>query len=450
MSDGSGRPSSFPVARLPAFHARVALLLVFLVGVCNYLDRYAMSVLQVPIKVELGLSDGQLGLLTGLAFFIPYVLVTLPIGRLADRYSRKYILAGALVVWSAMTALVSVSQGFLLIMFLRMGVAIGEAACLPTSYSLLADCFPPERRARAIAIVGISFPVGSSLGIAGAGALEGLLGWRGAFVALGAIGLVLAPVLLAVVREPARGGADRTGPQAGPAPAPPPPFGEALRMLWKQPVFRFVAFGMGFQTYVAATVLSWSTPFYTRVHGIPLTRVALLFGLIAGIGGAVGSYGGGLLSDRFGRGNPRAYLWIPAAACELTVPMGLAQFLVPDACASLAFAMATVMLVSCFPPPVYAIAHSLVPANMRGLTSALLVVSSSILGGAFGATVTGVLSDRLLGLGLGADALRYAACTAFAFSGLAAWLFSRAASRVEARPGQGAAAIPDAGGRAAR
>jgi MFS family permease len=130
--------------------------------------------------------------------------------------------------------------------------------------------------------------------------------------------------------------------------------------------------------------------------------------------------------------------------------MGLAQFLVPDACASLAFAMATVMLVSCFPPPVYAIAHSLVPANMRGLTSALLVVSSSILGGAFGATVTGVLSDRLLGLGLGADALRYAACTAFAFSGLAAWLFSRAASRVEARPGQGAAAIPDAGGRAAR
>lgn len=89
MSDGSGRPSSFPVARLPAFHARVALLLVFLVGVCNYLDRYAMSVLQVPIKVELGLSDGQLGLLTGLAFFIPYVLVTLPIGRLADRYSRR-------------------------------------------------------------------------------------------------------------------------------------------------------------------------------------------------------------------------------------------------------------------------------------------------------------------------------------------------------------------------
>jgi len=450
MSDGSGRPSSVPAARSLAFHARIALLMVFLVGVCNYLDRYAMSVLQVPIKAELGLSDGQLGLLTGLAFFIPYVLVTLPIGRLADRYSRRYILAGALVVWSAMTALVSVSQGFLLIMFLRMGVAIGEAACLPTSYSLLADYFAPERRARAIAIVGISFPVGSSLGIAGAGALEDILGWRGAFVALGAIGLVLAPVLLFAVREPVRGGADRALPHAAAAPAP-PPFGEALRMLWNQRVFRFVAFGMGFQTYVAATVLSWSTPFYTRVHGMPLTRVALLFGLIAGIGGAVGSYGGGLLSDRLGRGNPRAYLWIPAAACALTVPMGLAQFLVPDGTLSLAFAMATVMLVSCFPPPVYAIAHSLVPANMRGLTSALLVVSSSILGGAFGATVTGVLSDRLLRLGLGADALRYAVCTAFAFSGAAAWLFSRAAARVEARPGpDGATAIPDAGRGAAR
>lgn len=434
MSDGSDRPGSVGASRSFEVHARLALVLVFLVGVCNYLDRYAMSVLQVPIKAELGLSDGQLGLFTGLAFFIPYVLVSVPIGRLADRYDRRYILAGALIVWSSMTALISISQGFLLILILRMGVAIGEAACLPTSYSLLSDYFPPARRARAIAIVGISFPVGSSLGIAGAGVLENVFGWRGAFIALGVFGLVLAPLLLVVVHEPARGGADLAGARTTAVPAPPPPFGEALRMLWGRPVFRYVAFGMGFQTYVAGTVLSWSAPFYTRIHELPLAQVALVFGLIAGIGGAVGSYGGGLLSDRFGRRNPRAYLWVPAAACALTVPMGLAQFLVPGAMASLALAVVTILMVSCFPPPVYAIAHSLVPASTRGLTSALLVVSSSILGGAFGATVTGALSDLFLRQGAGDDALRYAICTAFAFSAAAAALFAKAATQVAAHP----------------
>jgi predicted MFS family arabinose efflux permease len=410
--------------------ARMALALIFLVVICNYFDRHALGVLQVPIKADLGLSDGELGLLTGLAFFIPYVLVSIPIGRLADRYSRKFILAGALIVWSSMTALISVSQGFMLILILRMGVAIGEAACLPVSYSLLADYFPPERRARSLAIVGMAFPLGSSIGIAGAGFLAGILGWRGAFTVLGAVGLVLAIAMLLLMREPVRGG---SAPATAPA-APPPPFGESMRMLWRQRALRYMAFGLGFQTYVASTVLSWSTPFYARVHGLELTRVAVVLGVITGVGGALGSYCGGLLSDRFAGRNQRWYLWVPALACALTVPVGLVQFLVPAATPSLGFAALTILLVSSFAPPLYAIAHSLVIANMRALISALLVVSSSILGGAFGPTVTGALSDLFLRQGAGTDALRYAICTAFVFSAAAAALFAKAATQVPAQP----------------
>lgn len=414
--------------------ANVALGLLFLIGLTNYFDRVALGVLQVPIKEELQFSDSQLGLLTGLAFFLPYTLLAIPIARLADRGNRIVLLAGALVVWSSMTALISVADGFLLILFLRMGVAIGEACCLPTSYSLLSDYFPPHKRGRAIAIFAMSFPLGSMLGIAGAGALADSLGWRATFVVLGGLGLVLAPVLLTMIREPPRGGiGDRAS--AAREPARPLPLLQAMRLLWNRREMRFVALGMGFQTYMVSTVLSWSAPFYTRVHGLELSHTALVLGLMTGIGGACGSYVGGMLGDRFGRRNQRWYLWVPATACALTAPLGLCQFLLPDANWSFFFASVTMMLLTAFVPPVYAIAQSLVAPNMRALTSALLVMASALLGGAFGPTLTGTLSDLfLLQFDAAEDSLRYAVCCGFLFSVGAAWFFFKAGSRLEASP----------------
>lgn len=416
--------------------AYVVLGLLFLIGLTNYFDRVAFGVLQVPIKADLQFSDSQLGLLTGLAFFIPYTLLAIPIARLADRGNRIVLLAAALLVWSSMTALLSVADAFLMMLVLRMGVAIGEAACLPTSYSLLADYFPPHRRGRAIAIFAMSFPIGSMLGIAGAGALDDWLGWRAAFVVLGGIGLVLAPLLLVLVREPRRAG-PRPGSDASAAAAPdqPPPLLDAMRILWNRREMRFVALGMGFQTYVASTVLAWGTPFYTRVHGLELSHVALVLGLLTGIGGACGSYIGGALGDRFGRGDQRWYLWIPACACALTAPVALCQFLLPWANASFAFAAGSMLLLTAFVPTVYAIAQTLVAPNMRALTSALLVMSAALLGGAFGPTLTGALSDVfLLQFGAGENSLRYALCCGLLFSVGGAWFFFKAGSRLEAAP----------------
>lgn len=413
--------------------AYVALGVLFLIGLTNYFDRVALGVLQVPIKEELQFSDSQLGLLTGLAFFIPYTLLAIPIARIADRSNRKYLLAAALTVWSSMTALISAAEGFLLILVLRMGVAIGEATCLPTSYSLLSDYYPPEKRGRAIAIFVMSFPLGSMLGIAGAGALADRFGWRAAFVVLGGLGLVLVPMLLLLLREPPRGGFHADA--AHEPTKPPPPLLDAMRMLWNRREFRYVALGLGFQTYVATTVLSWSAPFYTRVHDLELSHAAVALGLLTGIGGACGSFLGGALGDRFGCRNQRWYLWVPAMACAITALAGMCQYLVPHAMLSLVFAFATMIMVSGFVPPVYAIAQSLVAPNMRALTSAVLVMSSALLGGAFGPTVTGSLSDYFShAFDAGPHSLQIAICLGFLFSVGAAWSFYRAGYELRAAP----------------
>jgi predicted MFS family arabinose efflux permease len=413
--------------------AYVALGILFLIGLVNYFDRLALGVLQVPIKEELHFSDSQLGLLTGLAFFIPYTLLAIPIARIADRSNRKYLLAAALTVWSSMTALISAADGFLLILFLRMGVAIGEATYLPTAYSLLSDYYPPEKRGRAIAIFVMSFPLGSMLGIAGAGALADRFGWRAAFVVLGGLGLVLVPTLLLLLREPPRGG---SGADAAHEPTKsPPPLLDAMRLLWDRRAFRYVALAMGFQTYVATTVLSWSAPFYTRVHHLELSHVAVALGLLTGIGGACGSFLGGALGDRLGCRNQRWYLWVPAMACAVAALAGLGQYLVSNAMLSLVFAFATMIMISGFVPPVYAIAQSLVAPNMRALTSALLVMASALLGGAFGPSVTGILSDYFAhAYSAGPHSLRIAICLGFSFAIGAAWLFYKAGHELQAAP----------------
>jgi MFS family permease len=208
-----------------------------------------------------------------------------------------------------------------------------------------------------------------------------------------------------------------------------------MRMLWNRREFRYVALGLGFQTYVATTVLSWSAPFYTRVHDLELSHAAVALGLLTGIGGACGSFLGGALGDRFGCRNQRWYLWVPAMACAITALAGMCQYLVSHAMLSLVFAFATMIMVSGFVPPVYAIAQSLVAPNMRALTSAVLVMSSALLGGAFGPTVTGSLSDYLShAFDAGPHSLQIAICLGFLFSVGAAWSFYRAGYELRAAP----------------
>jgi len=153
---------------------RRALFALFLVSAFNYVDRTILSILQIPIKADLGLSDGQLGALTGLSFALFYATLSLPVARLADPVSRRLLVAASLAIWSAMTGLSGLAIGFGTLVFFRIGVAIGESGSVPASVSLLADYYPPQRRATAMSLWGLALPVGLMLGYSATGWLAGI------------------------------------------------------------------------------------------------------------------------------------------------------------------------------------------------------------------------------------------------------------------------------------
>ncbi|MFN3288547.1 MAG: MFS transporter, partial [Sphingomonadaceae bacterium] len=202
----------------------VALVLLTIVYAFNFLDRQIMGILVQPIKAELDLSDTQLSLLGGLAFAIFYTTLAVPIATLADRASRTWIITVALVMWSGFTALCGAAQNFTQLFLARLGVGVGEAGGVAPSYSLIADYFPPERRARALGIFSLAVPIGASLGIFFGGWIAANINWRVAFIAVGLAGVLFAIPFRLLMREPPRG---RFDPPAPPA----PPFGQVVRLL---------------------------------------------------------------------------------------------------------------------------------------------------------------------------------------------------------------------------
>ena len=185
-------------------YTRYVMGLLFLVYVMSYVDRQLASVLLEDMKADLGATDGQMGLLTGVAFAITYAILGVPIARWADRGVRRSIIAMGLAVWSAMTALTGIGRSYSQVLLARFGVGAGEAAAGPPGHALLSDYFPLDQRGRALAIYSAGGSVGMMLGMWLGGMLGDLYGWRAAFVICGLPGLVLALVVRLTVREPVR------------------------------------------------------------------------------------------------------------------------------------------------------------------------------------------------------------------------------------------------------
>ena len=401
-------PPTISTARL----RRTMLVMLGLVSMFNYIDRTVLSVLQEPIKRELGLSDGQLGLLTGLAFALFYATLSLPIARLADRFNRRNIIAASLATWSGMTALSGLATGFGSLVAFRIGVALGEAGSVPASHSIIADYYPSEKRVTALALWGLALPAGIMLGYASGGWIASALGWRLAFGVIGVAGLVLAPLVLLLVREPARTGSGL------PAKADhSPPLGEALAFLWRLRTYRYMLIGTTLHAFAQYAMMSWSAPFYMRVHHMPLAEVASWLAIMNGLGGGVGIYLGGRLSDAAGSRNPSGRIWVSAAAMLLMVPAALGQFLVPSLTASLAFGFVATMLMFFYYGPIIGVPQSIVPPRIRALTSAVTLLVFNLFGLGLGPAVTGFLSDHLAAAdGMQVTSLRYALAAVLLFS----------------------------------
>ena len=259
----------------------LVLFMLFIVYAVNFLDRQILSILKEPIAAELGLNDEQLGLMGGLAFALLYTTLAVPAAWLADRTSRVWIITGALALWSGFTALCGLAANFWQLFAARMGVGVGEAGGVAPAYSLIADYFPPPLRARAMAVFSFGIPVGSACGVLAGGLLAAHVDWRWAFFAIGAGGLLLAPLLRLAVKEPVRARQDAAPPESM-------RFGAVVRLAASKPSFWLMSLGTACASMVGYGIMYWMPTFLARSLGMDMVSRSWLFAGILLIGGLVG------------------------------------------------------------------------------------------------------------------------------------------------------------------
>lgn len=401
------------------------LFILIVVYTFNFIDRQIVGILAVPIKADLGLSDSQLGLMGGLAFALFYTGLGIPIAMLADRFSRTWIMTGALAIWSIMTAVSGLATNFWQLFAARLGVGVGEAGGVAPAYSLIADYFPPGQRARAIAIYSFGIPIGSAIGIVFGGVIASLIDWRYAFFIVGLAGLVLAPIFRMTIREPKRGQYDRQRDNTKS-----PDLKLILRTLSGKPSFWLLAMGASFSSMIGYGIFFWLPSFFVRSYGLTLLDASLFYGVVLLIGGIAGIWAGGWLGDRYGESRHSQYARIPAIAFVCTVPVYVFAILSPNLTVSFfAFLIPTALGLAWLGPVISAIQH-LVRPDMRATASAIFLFIINLVGIGLGTYAIGAISDGLAAQ-FGDDSLRYSILAGTSFYIIAAMFFFMAARRLE-------------------
>jgi len=378
-----------------------ALALLFLVGLLNYLDRYLIAILLPDIKLELGLSDTQIGVITGVAFSIFYAAMGIPVARLADRFSRRVILSGALVAWSAMTAVCGLAQNFVQLLIARIMVGVGEAGATPSSHSLISDYYPREERATALAVHTMTTPAGVMLGFLIGGLITEHFGWRSALFAFGLPGVGIALIVYVLLKEPRRGAADG---QAVHAEAP--PFWPAWRALLGRKTFFHLCMAGGSFSFMFLAVIQWLPSFFDRTHALGTAEIGTWLAFVIGIPQTLGLLTGGYLADRLARVDLRRPLWMSSGVVLSSAPFYFVVFLSDSS---------TVAFLALCPPfflglmqggAQFSAIQNVAGVRMRAVAAGTILLFLNLIGG-LGPLAVGVASDVLRPT-LGDDALRYA------------------------------------------
>ncbi|HEY9218934.1 MAG TPA: MFS transporter [Phenylobacterium sp.] len=359
----------------------------------NFLDRQIVAILAEPIRKELGLSDTQLGMLTGLYFALVYTTFGIPVAWLADRTNRVRIVAAACFLWSLFTIGCGMAQNFLTLALSRMGVGIGEAGGSPPSYSLISDYFPPLERGRGLAIYSLGVPLGSMFGAGLGGWIEAHYGWRQAFIAVGAPGVLLALLTLLVVREPKRGGLDPYL-DGQTAHEPSPPLLAAVGRFFANRTLVLVALSSGLSAFVGYAVLNWAPSFMRREKGMDAEEIALYYSLVLGIAGVIGTFGAGWLVDRLSRLNARWYAFVPAIAFAVSIPFFIGMLMAPSWPLALVFFAFPALLNNMYLAPALVVVQNAVAPGLRTVTSAILLFILNLIGLGLGPLYVGRISDH--------------------------------------------------------
>lgn len=412
-------------ADVRAGYRAYVLFILVVVYTFNFIDRVIVGILAEPIKVDLGLTDTQLGWMGGPAFALFYTFLGIPIARLADRTSRTWIMTAALALWSGFTALCGQAQSFLQLLLARAGVGVGEAGGVAPAYALVSDYFPPQQRARALAVFSFGIPIGSGLGFLFGGLVASAMNWRSAFIIVGLAGLVLAPLFRLTVREPVRGGLDAHAARTASATV-----SEVLRTLARKPGFWGLAFGAACSSIVGYGLLFWLPSFFIRVHGLSLADTSLLVGIGLLVFQTAGIWFGGWAGDRFGARSKAAYALVPAVLLGSVIPFLVAGALAPSLGIAIAMFIVPLTLNAAWLGPVLsAIQHVVVPGQ-RATASAIFLFINNLIGIGGGSLFMGAMSDLFMAE-YGNQSLRYAMVAASGFYVLSCALMYFASRHLE-------------------
>lgn len=379
------------------------LALLCLANVLNYTDRNVITILLEPIKRDLGMSDSEAGLLTGIAFALVFTITGVPLARLADRGWNVRVLSLSVIVWSVMTALCAKATSVAAMIAARMGVGIGEAGGGPAMQSLIALYFSPAARGRAIAAVTLTASIGAIVGLALGGYLNDLYGWRRAFILLGAPGLVVGALMLLTIREPmAAARSQMSSSQQS--------LKDALRELAARPSFIHITIGLAISAVGCYGLSAWIPTFFMRSHAMSTTEAGTSMAAAGAPAAFIGILLGGILADKLGKRDARWPVWLFMAGLGGVTPVYLAFFLVPSTTLSIILSIPAGILASLWIAPGIALVLNLAGPRSRATAAALFGMAINLVGMGLGPLAVGVLSD-LYAPRFGEEALKYAMCT---------------------------------------
>ncbi|MEM5436755.1 MFS transporter [Paraburkholderia diazotrophica] len=374
------------------WYRRWFLLVLVLIYASSFIDRIIVAVVGQAMKVEMNLSDLQLGLLNGLAFSIFYSLLGLPIARLAERFNRVVLIALSIGAWSVMTTLCGTAGAYWQLLIYRLGVGIGEAGSTPTAHSLISDQFGARRRASALSIYALGPPLGVLVGALGGGWMVQHIGWRPVFYVVGLPGLVFGLLAWLTLREPRRGGAEEGSAQLA---ADVPSLREVLAVLFGSRAFVQMLLGTVIGAFGQYGINLFIPVYLTRVFGLGYAQAGLIFGLVIGVGGILGNTLGGVAADWAGAKNRRWYAWIPALGTAIGFPLVASAFTLGQWPVAVALIFVATVMLSMWNGPTFAVVHSIVEPRMRATASACVFLVMNLVGQGLGPATVGLLSDRV-------------------------------------------------------
>lgn len=376
---------------ISAGYRRYILIILTLVYAFNFIDRQIIGILSPFIKADLGLDDAQMGWLKGIYFALLYTLIGLPVAWLADRYHRVNIITISLTLWSGFTALSGFATSYFQLAAARIGVGIGEAGGSPPAHSILSDLYPKAERAGALGIYSLGIPFGIMAAyFASAFFLQGgSADWRTVMISVGLPGVLLAVLLRLTVPEPMRGKMPESTVTR-------PTQWQTIVRLLKVKSWWGMAMGISFASYANYAIATWMMDYYTRAFpALDITSLLITLGVVNGTLYALGVWGGGVIADRWGQKDIRAYAWLPAFSMLIGVPGFYFSLQTDSLWLSVAGLTLSLVASGTYFGPCFAMAQNLAPANVRAMSTALLFLVLNLIALGGGPTITGIISQAL-------------------------------------------------------